>query len=151
MLLLGPCNPDAPENSKIATPPTRKRRFYPSRCSKPQGGGHGQSHPPCPGRNFGFQGGAQMRPGTHPEHKKIGKNEARKSSIFRPRFRIAFSAPGIHFGAQNGAKIKKKHKKTYVWIASPCDCILFRKCVGKSLKYEAWWTQALTNTKKAKS
>jgi hypothetical protein len=58
MLWLGVWISKTPETSKIATPPTRKRRFPLSGCSKPQAWRLATSHRPCRCRVFGFPGGA---------------------------------------------------------------------------------------------
>ena len=57
MLLLGVPRSSAPENPKIATPPTRKPRFTPPMCSKHHAYGHVLVPPTLPCRNFGFPGG----------------------------------------------------------------------------------------------
>ena len=90
MLLLGPGIPDAPETTKIATPPTRKRRFCLSRCSKPQGERPGQSHPPCRCRIFGFPGAAEIRP-------RRGKNLFFRLPFFGRNFDPSPGAPKSTF------------------------------------------------------
>ena len=81
MLWLGVWISKTPETSKIATPPTRKRRFPLSGCSKPQAWRLVGSHPPCRCRVFGFPGGPKIA------------QDAEKTDFLRLRFLVEISIP----------------------------------------------------------
>ena len=82
MLLLGPGIPDAPETTKIATPLTRKRRFYPSMYSKHHPWWVALVPPTKPGRSFSFPGGGP----------KFAQ-DAEKNNFLGLRFLVEISTP----------------------------------------------------------